>query len=143
MQVTMKPGESMTIQFDGTDGEFEVHFDTKQRPNAIAVLETAGFKGNRVGNASDTLYHEQFAPTDELIHEGIKRADKLGFFMDASNVVHCTKLVRCAVVQGDFNDGLVVETLNAENEVTGEFDYYATMEELEGALGHRYPQLTI
>lgn len=224
MYVTLKPGESLNVQFHETDGEFEVHFDTPQYPQALVVKETAGLPGSVKGGAEEILYHEAFgrgipaglaeesyedgemlltegyfidrqgkehhtsevkcrvvpdefsegnvvetlgdfgkrgldvfslhaepqtnrAPVatsrDEVLVTKFKRTPSVGFFMDASSVVHSTQLVHCEVHKSKSGELNVVETLSPQNEVTGEFTFYETMEELEAALGGSYPQLTI
>jgi len=60
MKVTIKPGESVDIELEGTDGEFSVHFDTKEHPQAVVVKESAGLEGNVKGGANEILYEEIF-----------------------------------------------------------------------------------
>ena len=65
MIITLAPGDSLQVQFKDTDGEFQVHFDTKEHPQSIIVKETGGMPGNIIGKAQTTLYQEDFGSFDE------------------------------------------------------------------------------
>ena len=58
--VTLHPGEKLVVNLAATDGEFELHFDTTEYPGQFVVRESAGFDGNVVGSALQTLYKEVF-----------------------------------------------------------------------------------
>lgn len=64
--VVVAVGQALRIQFEGTDGEFEIHFDSLQYPNSLVVKETAGISGTDIGEADEILYQERFGvPTDD------------------------------------------------------------------------------
>ena len=58
--ITLHPGEKLIVSLASTDGEFELHFDTPEYPGQLVVRESAGFDGNVVGSALQTLYKEVF-----------------------------------------------------------------------------------
>lgn len=64
-QITLAPGESLSVVFKDTDGEFEIHFDTPEYKEQIVVKEIAGLSGSEVGEANAILYHEIFLFSDE------------------------------------------------------------------------------
>lgn len=144
MHITLKPGEHIAIQFHQTDGEFEIHFDTPKHPKALVVEEVSQALTNVVG----VLLHEPLLYDDDTddddsdtpIGSHQNDPEPVGFFMDAHNRIHCTAFVHCRVDDASWksksdNRKWVVETLNADDDVTGEFDFYATLEELESASG--------
>lgn len=158
MIVTLNPGESLTVQFHESDGEFEIHFDTKAHPNALVVKETAGLAGSVKGAALEIMHHEEFGGLREdygiASHEDVKRTEHApnvvrspheGFFIDDHGMAQSTQLVRCQVKADDglFDDDCVVLTLDSEGFVTGEFTFYKTMDALEAALGQRVSQIVI
>lgn len=57
----MYPSDVLRVQFDGTDGEFEIHFDSASQPNKIVVKESAGLPGNVKGGANEIVYEEDFS----------------------------------------------------------------------------------
>lgn len=60
MIITLSPKDILTIRFKDTDGEFKVHFDSKERPAQIIVEECAGLCGNVIGLGDTILYQENF-----------------------------------------------------------------------------------
>ncbi len=58
MVINLTPGDELIVQFDGTDGEFRIHFDSRTHPNAIVVEETSGFPDSE--GRDGTLYKEVF-----------------------------------------------------------------------------------
>jgi hypothetical protein len=64
--IELKPGESLTVKLFETDGEFEIHYDTKEHPNALVVKETAGLPGSIKGDADSILYHEDWSDCSEV-----------------------------------------------------------------------------
>lgn len=71
MKIMIAPGETLKIGFldeNGreSDGEFEVHFDTKEHPNSLLIKETAGLPGSILGGAEAILYHEYFGDPPHL-----------------------------------------------------------------------------
>jgi hypothetical protein len=56
--VTLSPKDELIVQFNGTDGEFSIHFDTDEFPNAIVVEETGGYPDST--GRQDILYKEDF-----------------------------------------------------------------------------------
>lgn len=149
MQVTLYPGESVQIEFANTDGQFEIHFDTSEHPNAIIVKETANLTPNRVGAGDAILYHDEFMVNEDEVSddeseiasdEDDAEETPTGFFMDASGNVHCTAFVHCAILDAGWSpkDGSrqrKVQSLNSEDTVTGEYDFYRTLAELESVSG--------
>jgi hypothetical protein len=70
MIVTLKPGQSVHVNFFEADGGFEVHFDTRRHPMCILVKEVAGLDGNQCGNANAILYEERFEiPSDTDVYD--------------------------------------------------------------------------
>jgi hypothetical protein len=65
--IVLSPGEKLTIQLAGCDGEFEVHFDTTEHPQQVTVKETAGLPGSEVGDALALLYCEDYSKTQESL----------------------------------------------------------------------------
>ena len=66
----------------------------------------------------------------------------VGFFMDDSNKVHCTALVRCQLYRQQ--DGTyLVEVLSNENDVRGEYTFYSSIKDLEIATGMEYDPPTL
>jgi hypothetical protein len=71
-KIMIAPGETLTIGFldengHEIDGEFQVHFDTKELPKSLLIKETAGLPGSILGKAEAVLYHEYFG--DSPHHE--------------------------------------------------------------------------
>jgi hypothetical protein len=60
VNIVLNPGEAVSVSFAETDGSFEIHFDTKEHPNAVVVKETGGMPGNVCGKAFEIMHHEQF-----------------------------------------------------------------------------------
>ena len=58
MIVNLSPGNELIVQFEGTDGEFRIHFDSKTYANAVVVEETAGFPDT--SGRKGVLYKETF-----------------------------------------------------------------------------------
>jgi len=84
MIILIQPGQKLIVGFADADnrlvdGEFEVHFDTKEHPRRILVKETAGLPGSVLGKAKQVLYEEKFSkperklakPGTHIIHEGL------------------------------------------------------------------------
>lgn len=69
--IVLQPGDKLTIRFSDTteridcDGCFEVHFDSKEHPDALVIKETEGLPGSEVGAANAILYHEKFGTVDQ------------------------------------------------------------------------------
>ncbi len=59
--IVLSPGDVLKVQFDESDGAFEVHFDTTEHPNSVVIKETGGFEGSICGAAEAILYHEDFS----------------------------------------------------------------------------------
>jgi hypothetical protein len=148
MNITLKPGEHIAVQFDQTDGEFQIHFDTAEHPNQIVVKETGGISATTIGAALSVLYQDKlnggrYLPNDSDItdeeREASEKLDKqpVGFFMDAHNRIHCTALVHCRVDLADGEEGpdQIVSTLDSEDMTTGEYTFYRSLAELEAASG--------
>ena len=158
MHITLKAGEYIAVQFEQTDGEFQIHFDTPRHPNALVVEETSQALNAAVG----VVFREQFGvPTerhvvrleDEVSLAAVqkipapaaawKQSAPIGFFMDGNNRIHCTAFVHCAVVPNSMRGNSAhitqvswrVETLSSDDTVTGEYDFYPTLVELEAASG--------
>lgn len=64
MIITLNPKDKLVVRFEGTDGEFEIHFDSSELPQQLVVRETAGLSGNRAGVANSTLYHDDWTRTN-------------------------------------------------------------------------------
>lgn len=65
--IVLSHGESVSVQFEGTDGSFELHFDTTDHPNQIVVKETACLYGNVVGEGNSVLYQDDLSlPAKEM-----------------------------------------------------------------------------
>ena len=60
MKAVLKPGDVLTIEFEGTDGQFQIHFDSQTHPKQIIVMETAGLPGSVLGEALGVFYVEDF-----------------------------------------------------------------------------------
>lgn len=58
IKIVIPQKSAITVEFEGVDGQFQIHFDSPQHPNEIMVAETAGLPGNIKGNG--TLYIERF-----------------------------------------------------------------------------------
>lgn len=65
MIITLNPKDKLVVRFAGTDGEFEIHFDSAELPQQLIVRETAGISGNRAGVANSTLYHDDWTMTNQ------------------------------------------------------------------------------
>jgi hypothetical protein len=65
MIITLNPKDKLVVRFEGTDGEFEIHFDSAELPQQLIVRETAGIGGNRTGVANSTLYHDDWTMTNQ------------------------------------------------------------------------------
>jgi len=142
-KITLYPGEQLQIEFAATDGQFEVHFATDEHPNALVLKETAGIAGNKIGHAFSIIYHDDF-DSDNVAEVAEEQKEKpVGFFMDACGKIQCTEFVHCRIVPANLNTvsgdlaypNEIVETLNSEDEVTGEFTLYRTLHELESVSG--------
>lgn len=140
MKITLAPGEKLHIDFAETDGEFVIHFDTKEFPNAVVVEETADCKPSLVGTTG-IIYHDACPAYNDLdvddlqelhpvVDVTVDHGVPVGFFLDSHHVVQCTALVRCEV-QTNAHGSKYVETLSAENEVTGTYDFYESVADLE------------
>ena len=165
MKITLAPGEMLQVDFANTDGQFNIHFNSDEFPDAIAVEEVSGCTPNTVGHTG-VLYHDKFeyaVGAEDAVEDvdvfdadegdtrhvgkhpmlsaayGIKKDSEtpVGFFMDASNKVHCTALVRCQLYRQE-DDTYLVEVLNDENEVLGEYTFYRTIKDIEAATGMEY-----
>jgi hypothetical protein len=155
MNITLYPGESVQVDFSETDGQFEVHFSSKEHPNAIVVKETANITPTKIGAGDAVLYHDEFLrgdPEDMEVSDGDDDDDAeetpTGFFMDKNNRIHCTAFVHCEVVDAgwDSKDGSrqwKAQTLDAQDTVTGEYDFYRTLEELESVSGTKMARTVI
>lgn len=64
MTIVIKPGETLFVEFQDTDGQFRVDFDSDEYPDRITVRETAGFEGSVTGKANELFYEEHFAEED-------------------------------------------------------------------------------
>lgn len=58
MILELSPKDELIIRFNGTDGEFTIHFDSEEFPNAIVVEETGGCPDTT--GRQDILYKEEF-----------------------------------------------------------------------------------
>lgn len=79
--VAVAPGCPVTINFvdeNGypVDGQFEIHFNTKEHPGQLLIKETADLPGSDVGAAGAVLYREvydpQLAKQDPSMKKGMK-----------------------------------------------------------------------
>ena len=68
----VRPGETLTIMFEGddgigVDGEFEVMFDNPKCgcKGQLVVKESGGFPGSVKGGANEVLFHEDFRDLPE------------------------------------------------------------------------------
>lgn len=73
IQVSIGCSEALRVHFhdsDGhpEDGEFEIHYNTKEHPSSIIVRETAGLPGSVAGLGNEILYQETFdaAPVTKM-----------------------------------------------------------------------------
>lgn len=64
MKVMLQPGDKLSVEFADTDGEFEIHYDTKEHDKSIVVKETGGLPGSITGDANAVLYEEHFGDQD-------------------------------------------------------------------------------
>ncbi len=58
MVINLTPGDELIIQFNDTDGEFRIHFDTRTYPNSIVAEETSGCRDDK--DRCGILYKEDF-----------------------------------------------------------------------------------
>ena len=69
MKIELKPGESIQIEFEETDGQFTVEFNE----TSIIVKESAGLDGSIKGGANEVLYQENFGEeADNMTADGLK-----------------------------------------------------------------------
>lgn len=131
MLITLAPGEMLQVAFANTDGQFNIHFNSDEFPDAIAVEEVSGCTPNTVGHTG-VLYHDKFEDavgaenSVEVANEsdtrhvgkhpslsqayGIKKEQPTkpsGFFRDSQGKIHSTELVRCQIVEGGWKTGAV------------------------------------
>ena len=59
MKITLAPKEMLQVDFANTDGQFNIHFDTSDFPDAIVVDEVSGCTPNTVGHTG-VLYQDKF-----------------------------------------------------------------------------------
>lgn len=71
MVIHLSPGDELTVQFNETDGEFRIHFDTETYPNAIVAEETSGYPDDK--NRTGVLYKETFIDEDSIPMCGKRR----------------------------------------------------------------------
>lgn len=81
MKIMIAPGETLTIGLldeNGyeADGEFQVHFDTKEHPNSLIIKETAGLPGSVLGEACSILYHEHFSVPPHEDEDALEKPSK-------------------------------------------------------------------
>lgn len=79
MIINLQPGDKLIIGFADEngmpeDGQFEVHFDTKEYPESVAVKESGGLDANIVGKANAILYHEDFSESPDP-NDGVVKAE--------------------------------------------------------------------
>lgn len=140
--ITLNTGESVSIAFANTDGEFLIAYDTPQYPEQLVVKETAGLPGSVVGAASAVLYHEDWRafqpPVGDLADDELVAApvglQHHGWFCDASGEVRHTDMVRCLVRELPDNERVVV-TLDSKDFETGEFTFYESLAEMDALMG--------
>lgn len=58
MIITLFPKDELMVRFEDTDGEFSIHFDSEEFPNAVVVEETGGCPDTT--GRKDILYKEDF-----------------------------------------------------------------------------------
>lgn len=140
--ITLTPGYMLRVQFEHTDGEFQIHFDHKDYPQQLIVRETAGLPGSRIGEANAVLYCEDWRDTVASDRDEVPAATtsecvdgdraSVGFFMDSDNKIHCTALVNCYIRTKGTD--VVVVTLSKYDDETGEYTFYPTIEALKEVL---------
>lgn len=65
--ILLHPGEHVTVQLEGSDGEFEIHFDSPHHPGCLVVKETAGLPGSGVAGDEEVLYYDLFHSEDHRV----------------------------------------------------------------------------
>jgi hypothetical protein len=147
--ITLNNGDVLKVELNGTDGQFEIHFDSVEYPKQLVIQETANLPGNRVGEAEAILYHEDLrgkcVPEDgDVADEELQPPDQpVGLFVDADGRVQCTSFVNCVVRENGDPDDITVVTLAPDGTETGEFTFYKSLAALENALGKPVPRTTI
>lgn len=58
MIVVLWPEDELIVQFQDTDGEIRIHFDSETHPNAVVVEETMGYPDDE--ERKGILYKETF-----------------------------------------------------------------------------------
>jgi hypothetical protein len=71
MIVELSPNDELIVRFNGTDGEFSIHFDSEEFPNAIVVEETGGYSDDM--GRRGILYREVFIDEDSIPMCGKRR----------------------------------------------------------------------
>ncbi len=114
--LTLTTGDALVIEFAHTDGQFEIHFDSKEAPDQILIRETAGLDGNVVGKALQTMYKKVFVNPVVL--------DAVGpdFQVDDANslVAEMASHVKCQVEEGALNSQIL-------NVLDNEFPQHSTV----------------
>lgn len=59
MIVNLSPGDELVIQFEDTDGEFRVHFDTTIYPDTITIEEISDHSDDK--GRKGILYQNDFS----------------------------------------------------------------------------------
>ena len=73
MIVTLKPSETLIVEFFECDGQFQIHFDTLKHPQRIVVKETANLPGSIKGTGGEILYEEHFGKPPRLKSQEIPK----------------------------------------------------------------------
>lgn len=141
IEISLAPGDGIKVTLQGTDGEFQIHYDTPRYQRQLLIKECAGLPGNVCGAANAILYHEDFrnapADLDDLVEDEdtlmSAREHTEGFFMDANGQVRSTALVRCFVRELPGGERVVI-TCDMDGIETGEFTFYETVQALQKQL---------
>ncbi len=64
MIINLSPGDELVVQFEGTDGEFRIHFDSKIYPDTVVVEETSDSQD--IKGRKGILYKENFGVDESL-----------------------------------------------------------------------------
>lgn len=64
IKIILAKGESVRIEYEDIGGAFELHYDTKEHPNATVVKEVVGMDGNIKGTAFDIMHEKRFGPSE-------------------------------------------------------------------------------
>jgi hypothetical protein len=69
LEIVLRSHQAIKITFHETDGEFQIHYDTKEHPGSLVVKETSGCEGSVKGDASAILYQDDFISEEEELNQ--------------------------------------------------------------------------